>query len=123
MVGAAIVRRLASESCEIITADRSAVDLTRQEAVERWMAEVRPQAIFVAAAKVGGILANSSFPATFLYDNLMIEANVIHAAWRTGVEKLCFLAHRAFTLNTPRSQSLKRRSLEARLSRPTKRMR
>jgi GDP-L-fucose synthase len=91
MVGAAIVRRLASESCEIITADRSAVDLTQQEAVERWMAEVRPQAIFVAAAKVGGILANSSFPATFLYDNLMIEANVIHAAWRTGVEKLVFL--------------------------------
>jgi len=91
MVGAAIVRRLASESCEIITADRSAVDLTRQEAVERWMAEVRPQAIFVAAAKVGGILANSSFPATFLYDNLMIEANVIHAAWRTGVEKFLFL--------------------------------
>jgi GDP-L-fucose synthase len=91
MVGAAIVRRLASESCEIITADRSVVDLTRQEAVERWMAEVRPQAIFVAAAKVGGILANSSFPATFLYDNLMIEANVIHAAWRTGVEKFLFL--------------------------------
>ena len=91
MVGAAIVRRLASESCEIITADRSAVDLTRQEAVERWMADVRPQAIFLAAAKVGGILANSSFPATFLYDNLMIEANVIHAAWRTGVEKFLFL--------------------------------
>ena len=91
MVGAAIVRRLASRICEIITADRSAVDLTRQEAVERWMAEVRPQAIFVAAAKVGGILANSSFPATFLYDNLMIEANVIHAAWRMGVEKLVFL--------------------------------
>ena len=91
MVGAAIVRRLASESCKIITADRSAVDLTRQEAVERWMAEVRPQAIFLAAAKVGGILANSSSPATFLYDNLMIETNVIHAAWRTGVEKLVFL--------------------------------
>src|SRR5262245_33977528 len=91
MVGAAIVRRLASESCEIITADRSSVDLTRQEAVERWMAEVRPQAIFVAAAKVGGILANSSLPAAFLYDNLMIEANVIHAAWKTGVEKLLFL--------------------------------
>ena len=91
MVGAAIVRRLASEACNIITADRSALDLTRQEAVERWMAEVRPQAIFLAAAKVGGILANSSSPATFLYDNLMIETNVIHAAWRTGVEKLVFL--------------------------------
>jgi GDP-L-fucose synthase len=91
MVGAAIVRRLAVEDCKIITADRAAVDLTRQEAVERWMAEVRPQAVFVAAAKVGGILANSSSPAAFLYDNLMIEANVIHAAWRTGVEKLVFL--------------------------------
>ena len=91
MVGAALVRRLASESCKIITADRSAVDLTRQEAVERWLAEVRPQAIFLAAAKVGGILANSSSPATFLYDNLMIETNVIHAAWRTSVEKLVFL--------------------------------
>src|SRR5689334_21630951 len=91
MVGSALVRRLASESCEIITVDRAAVDLTRQEAVERWMAEVRPQAIFLAAAKVGGILANSSSPATFLYDNLMIETHVIHAAWRTGVEKLLFL--------------------------------
>jgi GDP-L-fucose synthase len=82
---------LASEACKIITIDRSAVDLTRQEAVERWMAEVRPQAVFLAAAKVGGILANSSSPATFLYDNLMIETNVIHGAWRTGVEKLVFL--------------------------------
>jgi len=91
MVGSALVRRLASESCEIITVDRAAVDLTRQEAVERWMAEVRPQAIFLAAAKVGGILANSSSPATFLYDNLMIEGHVIHAAWRMGVEKLLFL--------------------------------
>src|SRR5262245_28156039 len=91
MVGAAIVRRLASEACEIITADRSAVDLTRQEAVERWMADARPKAIFVAAAKVGGILANSTSPAMFLYDNLMIGANIIHAAWRTGVEKLVFL--------------------------------
>ena len=91
MVGAAIVRRLASEACEVITADRSAVDLTRQEAVERWMADARPKAIFVAAAKVGGILANSTSPAMFLYDNLMIGANIIHAAWRTGVEKLVFL--------------------------------
>ena len=91
MVGSALVRRLASESCEIITADRATVDLTRQEAVGRWMAEVRPQAIFLAAAKVGGILANSSSPATFLYENLMIETHVIHAAWQTGVEKLLFL--------------------------------
>ena len=91
MVGAAIVRRLATENCIIITADRSLVDLTRQEAVDRWIAEARPQVIFLAAATVGGILANSSSPATFLYENVMIEANVIHAAWRSGVEKLVFL--------------------------------
>ena len=60
----------------------ASVDLTRQEAVERWMSEARPQAVFVAAAKVGGILANDSYPAEFLYDNLMIEANIIHAAWQ-----------------------------------------
>ena len=91
MVGAALVRRLAYERCEILTVDRQNVDLTRQEPVERWMAQVRPQAIFVAAAKVGGILANASAPAEFLYDNLAIEANIIQAAWKNGVEKLLLL--------------------------------
>jgi GDP-L-fucose synthase len=91
MVGAALVRRLAGEDRQVLTVDRRAVDLTRQDAVERWMAETRPQAVFVAAAKVGGILANDSFPAEFLYENLQIEANIIHAAWKTGVEKLLFL--------------------------------
>src|SRR5262245_28280490 len=91
MVGAALVRRLASEGCEILTVDRREVDLTRQEAVEQWMSEASPHAIFLAAAKVGGILANDTFPAEFLYENLMIEANIIHAAWKTGVEKLLFL--------------------------------
>jgi GDP-L-fucose synthase len=91
MVGSAIVRRLAREGCEILTAGRDTVDLTRQAEVEAWMAETRPQAVFLAAAKVGGILANDSRPAEFLYENLMIEANVIHAAHRTGVEKLLFL--------------------------------
>src|SRR5262249_11794819 len=91
MVGAALVRRLASESCEILTIGHRDVDLTRQEAVERWMAEARPHAIFLAAAKVGGILANDTFPAEFLYENLMMEANIIHAAWKTDVEKLLFL--------------------------------
>jgi len=90
MVGAALVRRLARENCEILTADRK-VDLTRQEMVEHWMAAASPQAVFIAAAKVGGILANASYPADFLYQNLMIEANLIHAAWRRGVEKLLFL--------------------------------
>lgn len=91
MVGSAIVRRLASEDCEILTAARSELDLTRQADVEAWMADRRPQAIFMAAARVGGILANNSQPAEFIYDNLAIEANVIHSAWKTGVEKLLFL--------------------------------
>lgn len=91
MVGSALVRRLASEGCQILTAGRDEVDLKRQDQVERWMAREKPQAVFLAAAKVGGILANDTYPADFLYDNLMIEANIIHAAFETGVEKLTFL--------------------------------
>lgn len=91
MVGSAIVRRLAGEGCEVITADRDVVDLKRQDQVQAWMAKEKPDAIFLAAAKVGGILANDRFPADFLYDNLMIEANIIHAAQNVGVEKLMFL--------------------------------
>ncbi|HEY0837795.1 MAG TPA: GDP-L-fucose synthase [Azospirillum sp.] len=91
MVGSAIVRRLAAEACEVLTVDRDRVDLRRQGAVEDWLAEARPDVVFVAAAKVGGIHANNSFPAEFLYDNLMIEANIIHGAHRAGVGKLLFL--------------------------------
>jgi GDP-L-fucose synthase len=91
MVGTALVRRLAREGCEVLIAERGDADLTRQPEVERWMAKTKPQAVFVAAAKVGGILANDTRPAEFLYDNLMIEANVIDAAYKTGVEKLLFL--------------------------------
>ncbi|MGH7341901.1 MAG: GDP-L-fucose synthase family protein, partial [Candidatus Rokuibacteriota bacterium] len=91
MAGSATVRRLASEDCELLTASRDEVDLRRQEAVEAWMAKTRPQAVFVAAATVGGILANSTRPAEFLYDNLAIETNIIHAAWKVGVEKLLLL--------------------------------
>jgi GDP-L-fucose synthase len=91
MVGAALVRRLATESCELLAAERQALDLTRQDAVERWMAEARPQAVLVAAAKVGGILANDTYPAQFLYENLMIEANIIHAAATVRAEKLLLL--------------------------------
>jgi len=91
MAGSAIVRRLASEGCEILTASRQDVDLRRQQQVEAWTAKHRPQAVFMAAATVGGILANSTRPAEFLYDNLAIETNVIHAAWTSGVEKLLFL--------------------------------
>jgi GDP-L-fucose synthase len=91
MVGAAICRRLASEPCEILTVGRNQADLRRQQEVEDWMAAARPDLVFVAAATVGGIYANESRPAEFLYDNLMIEANIIQAAHRLGVRKLLFL--------------------------------
>ena len=74
MVGAAIVRRLGAEGCEILTAGREAVDLRRQAEAEDWLAETRPDAVFLAAATVGGILANDTRPAEFIYDNLAIEA-------------------------------------------------
>ncbi|HEY4344566.1 MAG TPA: NAD-dependent epimerase/dehydratase family protein, partial [Parvibaculum sp.] len=91
MVGSAILRRLETEHCEVLTVGRDSVDLRRQAEIEDWLAEVKPQAVFVPAATVGGILANDTRPAEFIYDNLMIEANIIHAAWRVGVEKLLFL--------------------------------
>ena len=90
MVGSAIVRRLGSEDCEILTADRS-IDLREQAVVREWYAANRPDAVVLAAAKVGGILANDTYPAQFLYDNLMIEANLIEGARRSGVGKLLFL--------------------------------
>ncbi len=91
MVGAALVRRLSSEGCEVLTATRQELDLTNQQAVTSWMAKARPDVVFLAAAKVGGILANATYPAAFLYENLMIEANVIHAAHQEKVRKLLFL--------------------------------
>lgn len=90
MVGSAIVRRLESEACEILTSERSS-DLREQAAVRDWFAQHQPDAVIVAAARVGGILANDSYPAEFLYDNLMIEANIIEAAYRNKAEKLLFL--------------------------------
>jgi len=91
MVGAALVRRLASERCDIVTAGRDELDLERQDQVEAWMAKTRPDAIFLAAAKVGGIAINEQLPAEFLYANLMIEANVIHAAHKLGFAKTLIL--------------------------------
>lgn len=91
MVGSALVRRLSREPCTILTADRSKVDLMRQDQVTAYFRETRPQAVFMAAAKVGGILANATSPADFLYDNLMIAANVTRAAYEMGVEKMVFL--------------------------------
>lgn len=91
MVGSALVRRLERERCEVLKLGRETGDLRRQEVVEGWFAANKPQLVLVAAAKVGGIGANDSLPAEFLYDNLMIAANVIHAAKTVGVEKLVFL--------------------------------
>ncbi len=92
MAGSAIVRRLERESCEIVTAAHSELDLLRQADVHAWMAGQKIDAIFLAAARVGGILANSTRPAEFLYENLVIESNVIQAAKDAAVKKLLFLA-------------------------------
>ena len=91
MVGAALVRRLAQEDVELQAVARSEVDLRDQAAVFEWFAGKRPRVVFLAAAKVGGIVANDTLRGEFLYDNLLIAANVIHAAYLHGAEKLMFL--------------------------------
>jgi len=92
MVGSAIVRRLEKENnVEVLTTERSDVDLVNQASVNAWLAQNKPDAIFLAAAKVGGIHANNSYPADFIYLNTMISSNVIHAAFKNQVEKLLFL--------------------------------
>ena len=90
MVGSALVRRLAQEKVQLLTVSRSEVDLHDQAAVNRWFVAKRPQAVFLAAAKVGGIVANNTLRAEFLYDNLAIATNVIHAAHVNKTEKLMF---------------------------------
>lgn len=91
MVGSAIVRRLASENCDVLTADRSELDLTDQRGVLGWMHNQRPQLVFLAAARVGGIHANNTQPVDFLRDNLLIETAIFAGAESVGVEKLLFL--------------------------------
>ena len=91
MAGSAITRRLAREGAAILTATRQELDLTNQGAVHAWFKTNKPDVVFLAAAKVGGILANATYPAEFLYENLTIESNVIHAAHQVGVKKLVFL--------------------------------
>ncbi len=91
MVGGAILRRLAQEDIELVTADRRELDLCNQAAVFDWFAKVRPQVVFLAAAKVGGIVANNTLRAEFIYQNIAIASNVIHAAHQSGAEKLMFL--------------------------------
>ncbi|WP_420826324.1 GDP-L-fucose synthase [Rhabdochromatium marinum] len=93
MVGSAILRHLASrhEAADLLTRSRTELDLLDTAAVEAFFATQRPQQVYLAAAKVGGIWANNHQPAEFIYQNLMVEANIIHAAWRHGVERLLFL--------------------------------
>ena len=92
MVGSAIVRELRRQGYEnILVRTHAELDLTRQEEVERFFAEERPEYVFLAAAKVGGIVANQSAPADFMYQNLVLEMNVIHSAWKSGCKKLEFL--------------------------------
>lgn len=92
MVGSAILRKLQAEGFENFALRRSSeLDLRNQAAVDAFFRQEKPEYVFLAAAKVGGILANDTYRAEFLYDNLMIETNVIHAAWQHGVRKLLFL--------------------------------
>ena len=88
MVGSAVLRRLADEGCEVLTASRAELDLLDQAGVRRWMADRRPDAVVMAAARVGGILANNRFPVDFLYENLVMQTNVIESAFRSEVQKL-----------------------------------
>ena len=91
MVGSALARRLARENVELLTVGRAEIDLRDQAATFGWFAKARPQVVFLAAAKVGGIVANNTLRAEFIYDNIVIAANVIEAAHRNGAEKLMFL--------------------------------
>ena len=91
MVGRALIRRLSNVDCEVLKVTRGEIDLRRQRESETWIEANNPQVIIIAAARVGGILANATYPAEFLYDNLIIEANIIQAAYRNSVEKLLFL--------------------------------
>jgi GDP-L-fucose synthase len=91
MVGRAIVQRLAGAKCEVITVPRQQVDLLEQDQTRRFLAASKPDVVIVAAAKVGGIYANDTFPADFIHDNLVIAANIIHGAFKAGVKKLLFL--------------------------------
>lgn len=91
MVGSALQRRLAQENARLLTAGRAELDLLDQAAVNRWFADHRPQVVFMAAAKVGGIAANNALRGQFIYDNLLIATNVIHAAYASRAEKLMFL--------------------------------
>jgi GDP-L-fucose synthase len=91
MVGSALCRRLETEGCKILTTDRSELDLTNQSQVQSWMQDHKPDLVFMCAARVGGLVDNRDHPAEFIYQNLMIQTNIIHAAYKANVTKLLFL--------------------------------
>ena len=91
MLGAAIVRSLENINSKIIYADRKDLDLTNQKSVRDFMQNENPDQVYIAAARVGGIHANNTLPAQFIYENLMIESNIIHESWLSGCKKLLFL--------------------------------
>lgn len=99
MVGSAIVRRLQNENVQILTASRDELDLTRQESVEKWFVQNKPNYVYLSAAKVGGMKANIDFPADFIYQNLMIETNVIHSSYKYNAKKLLLIASAAIYPN------------------------
>lgn len=102
MVGSALLRRLSAEGCQVLIANRAQLDLRHQTDVEEWLRKNRPDAVIIAAAKVGGILANDTMPVDFLYDNLAIASNIIHGAAAAGVAKLVFLgAACQYPVNAP----------------------
>ena len=104
MAGSAIVRRLASEGCDVLTADRHTLDLTRQEPTERWFEDARPDVVFLAAARVGGIKANDSFPVSFLEENIAIARTSFAVRIGPACASFSSSAHRAFIPGTPRSR-------------------
>ena len=91
MLGRAVIRLLSEHKCELLTVDRLTLDLTNQAAVKDWITINKPEVVIICAAKVGGILANNTYPAEFIYQNLMIESNIINAAFENEVQKLLFL--------------------------------
>ncbi|MGB5166282.1 MAG: NAD-dependent epimerase/dehydratase family protein, partial [Woeseiaceae bacterium] len=91
LVGSAVCRRLSRDGVKATTVDRSELDLMDQRLVESWFTAEKPEQVYLAAAKVGGIKANNDYPAEFLRDNLVMQTNVIHAAYKAGVKKLLFL--------------------------------
>ncbi len=109
MVGSAIARRLLADGAShLLLRSRSELDLTDQAAVEAFFAAEKPEYVFLAAAKVGGIHANNAYPAEFLRDNLAIQTNVIHSAWKRGAAKLCFLGSSCIYLSEARAAAAAR---------------